>query len=446
MRPFASGESGGDRDRAARNSRTLRDYAAYSLAAGGRDTICDGGDTLLDRSASRWGAAALIGLIAIAFRGGINVAFLSDDYVLAALAANPPAAWWRLFAEPGGDGFFRPLGYLSMYATGWIAGDDARTWHAAALAIHTVSALLVWRLSSLLMPPARAWIAASLFAIHASRPEAVVWIAGRFDLVATMFVLLGLSAFAERRTRAAAICTLLAALSKESGFAFPFLAMIWARLEGDSWRQGVSRNRPLIAVALAAFAYRWWILGGIGGYAGGLSLVAAAKALFVRLWVVLAFPVNWSRPLSFAAAAALAALLVSLLFFRALPRPLFALFTIMSALPAVQQLLIGDDLQKARLLYLPALGFCWMMAASVRLPLAGIALWFHFAVLQHNVAIWRSVGEQAEASCAHNARLLQSGAQLREEPGSIHGVYFFANGLRECVEARIQRARTGTLD
>lgn len=359
------------------------------------------------------------------------------------LASRPPVPGWSVFTGPGGDGFFRPIGYVSLWVTESFARDDVGLWHAAAFALHAVNAILVFRLGTRMMTARRAWAAAILFAIHGSRPEAVVWIAGRFDLMSALFVLLGLVAFAERRHSAwACLCVVLAAMSKETGFALPFLALLQARAAGDVWRKSLWRAVPLFVSAALMFALRWWIIGGLGGYPGALSLVSSLKAPFARLWVVLLFPLNWSRPVSLVVTLAFAGFLAAVLIFRwKRLSPWFAAMTLAAAAPAVQQLLIGDDLQESRLLYLPALGFCWLIASSARAPVMAAVLVFQFAALQHNIAIWKSVGERSAQTCIQNGRLYHAGKQLRAEPASVDGVYYFAHGLRECAVRQRVRQR-----
>ena len=44
-----------------------------------------------------------------------------------------------------------------------------------------------------------------------------------------------------------------------------------------------------------AFLYRALVLRGVGGYTDvHVTFVGATKALLLRLWAVLAFPINWS--------------------------------------------------------------------------------------------------------------------------------------------------------
>jgi hypothetical protein len=58
-------------------------------------------------------------------------------------------------------------------------------WHALNLALHGANSILVCLLARRMrLAPVAAWFAGALFAVHGIRPEAVVWIAGRFDLLA----------------------------------------------------------------------------------------------------------------------------------------------------------------------------------------------------------------------------------------------------------------------
>lgn len=341
--------------------------------------------------------------------------------------ANAPApGLGMLLTHPGGDGFFRPAGYLGLWWNARFAGRDPKLWHLSGLGIHLVNVMLVLALSRKLLSPARAWLAAALFAVHGSRPEAVVWVASRFDLQASMFVLVGILALERGRNLWAVAAMMLAALSKETGFVFPVLAALWGR---KRCRMPTRQWVLLAAVSAALFAYRCYILGGIGGYPGGISPFLTAKALLVRLWIVLLFPLNFSRPLWLAGGVLLAVYAWCLISFSrrdgAGGAAWAVLFTLAAAAPAAQQLLIGADLQKSRLLYLPSLGICWLLAERIRTPsAAAVVLCFHVLALQHNLQVWRDVAARVEDYCR------QPGGMA---PKSIDGVYFLANGRAQCV-------------
>ena len=225
------------------------------------------------------GLLALVGLYP-----ATRVYFLSDDFILVRQAQTFTA---QVFGAAGGDGFFRPLGYVSLAVNAWVAGFNPVVWHVSALVLHAVNAFLVGMLGRRLGAPAgSALLAGSLFALHGTHLEAAVWIAGRFDLLATMFTLGALLMFG-RSTWVALLCGLAALWSKESAYVLPLLVAILARWERRSW----TNILPYAGLTVVAFVYRWLLLGGIGGYreASGeasfysLKLATTAKAVFVRV-------------------------------------------------------------------------------------------------------------------------------------------------------------------
>lgn len=384
----------------------------------------------------------LLALTAAAYARTLNWYFLSDDFVL---LKHAESAWLNAgarFLVAGGDAFYRPAGYLVLGLTFPWAGTDPALWRAAGVAIHAVNGVLVLALASRIgLSRMGAWIAAAAFAIHGTRPESVIWLAGRFDLMATMLVLLGLLAFMRGWHIAALSAMTLAILSKESAYAFPLLLLLFER-------KRIRVLAPYFAVAAALAGWRLVLFHGIGGYsAGPPSIVAAAKALLIRLWAVLFFPVNWTLGTSWPLAAALAVYIAALaiLFTARLSRSSLCLaigFALIGALPALQQLAIGADLQKSRVFYLPSVGFCLLIgtAAANLKPWFGCAtaaavLVFQFTALWHNANGWRDASIKAHDVCAEAAR---SGI-LRPQPASVNGVYFFANGFPECVE--LQKAK-----
>jgi len=97
---------------------------------------------------------------------------------------------------------------------------------------------------------------------------------------------------------------ILAILTKESAYIFPFLLVLLLVSDGHwSWRR-LAGPISFHFMAVVLFAYRWILFGGIGGYrdvqtgeshALTLGLVYTLKALVLRTWAVLWFPINWSR-------------------------------------------------------------------------------------------------------------------------------------------------------
>src|SRR5579872_3327825 len=82
-------------------------------------------------------SAALLALVAAAFWRALQIQFLADDFVLVTFANSFQASWIsRMLTTGGGDGFFRPAGYLSIAFTALWAKFDPAVWHVTALALH----------------------------------------------------------------------------------------------------------------------------------------------------------------------------------------------------------------------------------------------------------------------------------------------------------------------
>lgn len=411
--------------------------------------------------------AAALAILAFARTSGFY--FVSDDFLILLHArAQWSAAWLRwLFSTPGGDGHFGPLVYVFNVLSSRLFGPTLAAWHWISFAIHAVNCVLVYALAAALGYARRSGLfCAALFAIHGSRPEAVVWITARFDLLSTLFVLLGLLALlkslhATQPARAillaaALVCMTAGMLSKESAYAFPMLALLLIATQSKNPIRHWPAALAMCLTAAAVFAYRWTLFNGIGGYLDpsgrpqflSLTPLVILKSLALRLWSSLFFPVNWTIPmgalLALAIAIYMAALTILCARARADRRPLIeaAAFIVLAALPVVSRLLIPMDTEGSRILYLPSVGFCLLAAcladhANARIAIAGAAaiLVFHAAALAHNLEPWARESAmvhdtcQAVAACARET----GKAAIIGAPRKVDGVYTFANGFEECV-------------
>jgi len=405
-------------------------------------------------------ALAVAAVTIFALRRTFGIYFLSDDFAVVKIGTGWTAASYRyILTHVGGDGFFRPVAFILVALTGRWARLDPVTWHAWALAIHAVNSVLVMFLARRLGASAlAAAFAGMLFGIHGTRPEAAVWIAGQFDLLATFFVLAGFLLFttlsnhesARYPLHAASLaCFALAVLSKESAFIFSlFLAgyVLWKR-------QPFAWTIPYFVLTAILFAYRWSLFGGIGGYidpasgrpaAFSLGFGSTLKALLVRLWTSLYFPINWSQdpglPVALLAIAYMGAMLWLAL--RSRPaRPLWPVVVaiLIACIPPLSLLSGSPTLTGSRVLYLPSVWFAILLALALdglgrraRYVVAAIALLFQFATLQHNLDFWEAASAQVKAACTSgNANL----------PPFIQGVPALDNGRQECLE--IGRATAG---
>lgn len=385
----------------------------------------------LFRASRIWIASACgLALIGAAFSGSLHDYFLADDFILLHYARDFHFDLRRVFATGGGDGFFRPVTNLLFGFTFRWAGTNPRDWHLEGLALHACNTALVFqivrrsKLEGDAAASSRSYFtaafAAALFAIHGTRPEAVVWTAGRFDLLAAFFVLLSIALYLRFSDAAggwralwwtASLAAMaLGILSKESAYAGPpILALIvilrqprpaesrsqrhrvqdrrdlvlgwrdliwrWCEL-ALRWREPALPLAPFFAMAFCLFVYRWVLFGGIGGYLDPsgrpqallLTPISVIKTLGFRIWAVLTFPLDWDAVSGLAVGIAMVFYLAALAWLttaQARARDLIAPvgFVLLASIPPLQQLLIGPGMDKSRYLYLPSAGFCWLLAA-----------------------------------------------------------------------------------
>jgi hypothetical protein len=417
--------------------------------------------TLTLQPRARLFLALLVVFLPLIFEPSLASPLISDDYVILGPVSETGLsniAQW--FARPiPGAAFFRPFAMAAyQWDFAW-AGVSPVRWHLAGLAFHAANTVLLFFLARRLeLPPAAALLAAGLFGVHGSRPEAVAWLAARFDLLATLFAFIALLLFLIflEKPRPVILISLLAAaacgmLSKESAFSLPGLLIAVAWFRGASSPSARRAIAATFALAAAVFAYRWIVLGGIGGYSdpSGRATIAIfnpvlfLKAFALRIWAVLLFPINWSAAprtlLPIGIAGALAAYLYIALRARRDRLVLLGLLlTVIAALPAYHLLLIGPDLEKSRVLYLGSAGFALALAALCRgIPQRGGAaaiatiIAFQTLALRHNLRIWDSAAKVYSQAC-------DQAASPESLPVLLHGVYL-GSGLPECIDLQHKR-------
>jgi hypothetical protein len=254
---------------------------------------------------ANWLCAGLIAAAAVTlFWPNLRSPFVFDDYTHLDWASR---ATWRVLYEafarvPGGHGlFFRPLTFISFWLDYQWAGFEPARWHGWSLVVHAANSCLVYALARRL---GQAWpaalIAGLLFALHGTRAEPVSWMDARADLLVGFFALCTMLLVQEivRSPRGILylpmlLCAVLAVCAKESGFCVPVLPLSLLPLyRGEERRRLASVTVILTLVCGLVFAYRWWVLGGIGGYkdqTGELmiwhfSVVRSLNAWCLRLW------------------------------------------------------------------------------------------------------------------------------------------------------------------
>ncbi len=363
--------------------------------------------------ADRWGALAAAALALVLFLNILPNTFIWDDWQQ--IFENPylrsSAGIGKILAsnvwgfEGKNTNYYRPLMHLTFFAGLHWFGSNPAGYHAISILLHAATSALAFLLL-------RRWSrnsgialgAALLFAAHPIHTENVCWISGYPDLEATLFVLFALLLHAQFiqalsaeasasprvlwRAHGVGLLFFLALLSKETAIVLPPICLAWELLQRRGIRRIVQESWPVYASMTAAFlaymAMRINALGGIMPYSKVSELPPGTEtytkiALVYRYVEILFWPgeltVFHKFPPSttlFAWRVILGALLLGLLawgflrLWRERCPEAIGLLIFAAALAPAFALPYGDfNLLGERYLYLPSLGFCWLIAWSV---------------------------------------------------------------------------------
>ncbi len=243
----------------------------------------------------------LIGLIS--YSTILKSFFLSDDFVLIGrVLEGDLSVTWGL----GPGGFFRPLLILSYVVDRTLWGSNPFGYHLTNVALHALNSYLVFILSARLLrrnrhDPAisfRISVAAGLiFLLLPSHTEAVSWISGRTDLIATLFSLTALiiyDSYQQERyipyLAGTLILFMLALLAKESALCIPLIIIAMefspaTRQEhAPDFRQAIKTGAMLVLILSGYFLIRHAAIGTfIGGYGVSRHLNFKPSLIWDRL-------------------------------------------------------------------------------------------------------------------------------------------------------------------
>ena len=278
----------------------------------------------------------------------LSGALLSDDYAVLAAVSDWSREGHLLRAllskfHSGLDSpsfYYRPLSMASFGVNFALSGAYPLGWRLTNLVLHLLSGALVFAIARRFsvedgsepsnIGPA---IAAAVFLLFPTSPEAVAWVSGRYDLLALLFMLATL-AFFQRAARwydrwgIAALLTAACALaSKESAALLPalVLAVALARRAARSQAAAIGIFRifilgardaaPWLVLGIAYFALRAAIFGSpFQVYAGTSPLNALASGAWMHAlsstgaWIDAMLPLPLARALFLMAIVVLLAL------------------------------------------------------------------------------------------------------------------------------------------
>jgi hypothetical protein len=413
--------------------------------------------------------AAIAVVVSLAFTPILRSPFLYDDYrhITDASQFNWSVAARQFGAVDGRGLFFRPFGFFLYWLNYLWARANPVWWHVSSVLLHLACIFVTYVLCRELRLSRPASLAGALLVgLNGVSAETVAWIDARFDLMTTLLMLSSLifvcryAATARLGWLAGALAAgACAILSKESGFCLPFLVASLALFrDREDWNRIFQAAGSAGVLAVALFAYRWWALGGIGGYADAageasilhFNVLHTLDALFVREWAVLFFPFNWFAPSSPILRAALAATpwLLAACAWKATParRPFLGglLFVVAAGLPVQHLLLLSPALSGSRALYLGSVGWALLwavvfdsMAPRPRIVVACLLLLLQASILEHNLTVWRATADLAQSVCADFGRIaagVQGPIIVGGLPDTRMGAVFLKNGFPQCVE------------
>jgi protein O-mannosyl-transferase len=214
----------------------------------------------------RFCLALLLVCVACVYANTLLNGFTMDDlgYIVRNAQVTEPSLR-SLFAVHKTSNVFRPVTFAT-YAVDWkLGGGIALGFHAVNLVLHAlVSCLVFIFLQTVLQQRAHArtiaLAAALLFAVHPIHTEAVASIVGRAELLAAGFLILAWILHLHDRELPALLCFVLALLSKESAAVFLPLVLIGDYANGK-WKNW-GRYLRIAGVTIVYLAVLWKLQGG----------------------------------------------------------------------------------------------------------------------------------------------------------------------------------------
>ena len=296
-------------------------------------------------------AVVLLGLglglmVAVSYYPAVLGGFVWDDRAFTEAApVREPSGLRQIWFSPSeiqGEGHYWPLTYTTFWLDHRLWGFAPAGFHVVNVLLHVANVILLWRLLLRLAVPG-AWMIAALFAVHPVHVEAVAWVIGRKDLLATLCYLSAgrawLRFLEEPHPSRHSTCyglslALFAAglLCKSIGITLPVALLIcqWWKQGRVSWID-LRRVAPFFAVGLGFAAadlsyYREDIATWIAHYSPVERVLLATHALWFYLgkllWptgLAVIYPhweVNVADPLAWGYVAAAVAVVAALWFLR----------------------------------------------------------------------------------------------------------------------------------
>lgn len=241
-------------------------------------------------------AGAVVLLVALcwaAFGGALQCGFVyfdDDQYVFenAAIAGGWSWSAVRWAFTTGHAANWHPLTWLSHMTDIELFGMDPRAHHAVNVWIHALNAVLLFGvLRKLTGRFGLAWWVAALWCVHPLRAESVVWVSERKDVLAMLFGLLAVGAYASPCPRGkmgwVALFFALSLMSKPMWITLPFVLLLLDAWPFGRWKTGnawdLFREKWVLFLLAAVSSVVTFVVQKRGGAVGSLDLLSPAVRL-----------------------------------------------------------------------------------------------------------------------------------------------------------------------
>jgi len=358
-------------------------------------------------------AAAIVVVAALPYLNALGNGFIYDDHQQ--ILANPylrsfrylraiftTSVWSFLGGAAGVTNYYRPLmtfGYLLCFR---LFGPSPFAFHLVNLLMHLAVVLLVYRVTaSLFRDRDIAALTALIFALHPIHSESVDWIAAVTDIEVALFFLAGFwfylriprltASRPDRRWLTAqaglVVCLALALLSKEQALMLPVLGTLFEHFYRDDRaattpREKIARYAPAWLLVPIYLLVRVRLLGSLvpadlarPGVTIEAAVLSAGALLFqyvgkmlwpARLCAYYVFPASWAVLLPEVLGGIMVTFAGAVLFafwWRRARLVSFGLvWFVVTLLPVLDVRVMPIAAFAERYLYLPSVGFCWMLA------------------------------------------------------------------------------------
>jgi len=196
---------------------------------------------------SRWafwaGALGVLILVGALYAQTLDFKFVWDDdqIIYGRVDYQSPSRWLEAVRQPldFSPNYFRPLALSSLLVQIWLWKDNPAPFHAANVLIHLLNTALVIALGMrLLTSRGLALLAGALYGVHPALIESVAFVSSRYDLTATLLLLLALWLEGRLAGRArilgVSLAFLGALLCKEMALMFPLVLLAWQLAQGGN--------------------------------------------------------------------------------------------------------------------------------------------------------------------------------------------------------------------